>query len=64
MLLSKHQAASNVQIFTREEDVTGSPLTKLEKSTFMSTANGFSDQALYNAEYLNLNDPVGYRGLT
>ena len=30
----------------------------------MSTANGFSDQAVYNAEYLNLNDPVGYRGLS
>ena len=56
--------ASNVQIFTREgRHIAGSPLTKLEKSTFMSTANGFSDQAVYNAEYLNLNDPVGYRGL-
>ena len=29
----------------------------------MSTANGCSDQAVYNAEYLNLNEPVGYRGL-
>ena len=29
----------------------------------MSTANGFSDQAVYNAEYLNLSEPVGYRGL-
>ena len=58
------EAASNVQIFTREgRHIAGSPLTKLEKSTFMSTANGFSDQAVYNAEYLNLNDPVGYRGL-
>ena len=57
--------ASNVQIFTREgRHIAGSPLTKLEKSTFMSTANGFSDQAVYNAEYLNLNDPVGYRGLS
>ena len=58
------EAASNVQIFTREgRHIAGSPLTKLEKSTYMSTANGFSDQAVYNAEYLNLNDPVGYRGL-
>jgi len=57
--------ASNVQIFTREgRHIAGSPLTKLEKSTFMSTANGFTEQAVYNAEYLNLNDPVGYRGLT
>ncbi len=59
------EAASNIQIFTREgRHIAGSPLTKLEKSTFMSTANGFSDQAVYNAEYLNLNDPVGYRGLS
>mgnify|MGYP001219635344 CR=1 FL=1 len=59
------EAASNVQIFTREgRHIAGSPLTKLEKSTFMSTANGFTDQAVYNAEYLNLNDPVGYRGLS
>jgi|TARA_E500000178_G_scaffold186062_1_gene184271 flagellar hook-associated protein FlgK len=58
------EAASNIQIFTREgRHIAGSPLTKLEKSTFMSTANGFSDQAVYNAEYLNLNEPVGYRGL-
>ena len=58
------ETASNIQIFTREgRHIAGSPLTKLEKSTFMSTANGFSDQAVYNAEYLNLNDPVGYRGL-
>ena len=56
--------ASNIQIFTREgRHIAGSPLTKLEKSTFMSTANGFSDQAVYNAEYLNLDEPVGYRGL-
>ena len=59
------EAASNIQIFTREgRHIAGSPLTKLEKSTFMSTANGFTDQAVYNAEYLNLNDPVGYRGLS
>ena len=59
------ESASNVQIFTREgRHIAGSPLTKLEKSTFMSTANGFTDQAVYNAEYLNLNDPVGYRGLS
>ena len=59
------EAASNVQIFTREgRHIAGSPLTKLEKSTFMSTANGFTEQAVYNAEYLNLNDPVGYRGLS
>ena len=58
------EAASNIQIFTREgRHIAGSPLTKLEKSTFMSTANGFSDQAVYNAEYLNLSEPVGYRGL-
>ena len=56
--------ASNIQIFTREgRHIAGSPLTKLEKSTFMSTANGFSDQAVYNAEYLNLQEPTGYRGL-
>ena len=36
------EAASNIQIFTREgRHIAGSPLTKLEKSTFMSTANGF-----------------------
>lgn len=59
------EAASNIQIFTREgRHIAGSSLTKLEKSTFMSTANGFTDQAVYNAEYLNLNDPVGYRGLS
>ena len=29
----------------------------------MSTANGFSEQAVYNAEYLNLQEPTGYRGL-
>ena len=59
------EEASNIQIFTREgRHIAGSPLTKLEKSTFMSTANGFSDQAVYNAEYLNLNEPVGYRGLS
>ena len=58
------ETASNIQIFTREgRHIAGSPLTKLEKSTFMSTANGFSDQAVYNAEYLNLSEPVGYRGL-
>ncbi len=58
------ETASNIQIFTREgRHIAGSPLTKLEKSTFMSTANGFSDQAVYNAEYLNLSKPVGYRGL-
>ena len=57
--------ASNIQIFTREgRHIAGSPLTKLEKSTFMSTANGFSDQAVYNAEYLNLQEPTGYRGLS
>ena len=56
--------ASNIQIFTREgRHIAGSPLTKLEKSTFMSTANGFSEQAVYNAEYLNLQEPTGYRGL-
>ena len=56
--------ASNIQIFTREgRHIAGSPLTKLEKSTFMSTANGFSDQAVYNADYLNLQEPTGYRGL-
>jgi flagellar hook-associated protein 1 FlgK len=56
------ETASNIQIFTREgRHIAGSPLTKLEKSTFMSTANGFSDQAVYNAEYLNLSEPVGYR---
>tara|TARA_B100000989_G_scaffold273587_1_gene231852 strand:- start:5107 stop:9792 length:4686 start_codon:yes stop_codon:yes gene_type:complete len=56
--------ASNIQIFTREgRHIAGSPLTKLEKSTFMSTANGFSEQAVYNAEYLNLQQPTGYRGL-
>ena len=39
--------ASNIQIFTREgRHIAGSPLTKLEKSTFMSTANGFSEQAV------------------
>ena len=57
--------ASNIQIFTREgRHIAGSPLTKLEKSTFMSTANGFSEQAVYNAEYLNLQQPTGYRGLS
>ena len=56
--------ASNIQIFTREgRHIAGSPLTKLEKSTFMSTANGFSEQAVYNADYLNLQEPTGYRGL-
>ena len=56
--------ASNIQIFTREgRHIAGSPLTKLEKSTFMSTANGFSDQAVYDADYLNLQKPTGYRGL-
>ncbi len=56
--------ASNIQIFTREgRHIAGSPLTKLEKSTFMSTANGFSEHAVYNAEYLNLQEPTGYRGL-
>ena len=29
----------------------------------MSTANGFSEQAVYNADYLNLQEPTGYRGL-
>ena len=29
----------------------------------MSTANGFSEHAVYNAEYLNLQEPTGYRGL-
>ncbi len=58
------ESASNIQIFTREgRHIAGSPLTKLEKSTFMSTANGFSEQAVYNAEYLNLDEPTGYRGL-
>ena len=58
------ETASNIQIFTREgRHIAGSPLTKLEKSTFMSTANGFSEQAVYNAEYLNLQEPTGYRGL-
>ena len=55
--------ASNIQIFTREGVICRSPLTKLEKSTFMSTANGFSEQAVYNADYLNLQEPTGYRGL-
>ncbi len=56
--------ASNIQIFTREgRHIAGSPLTKLEKSTFMSTGNGFSENAVYNAEYLNLQEPTGYRGL-
>ena len=56
--------ASNIQIFTREgRHIAGSPLTKLEKSTFMSTANGFSEHAVYNAEYLNLQEPTGYLGL-
>ena len=55
-------AADNATISSTSEK-RWRPLTKLEKSTFMSTANGFSDQAVYNADYLNLNQPVGYRGL-
>ena len=57
--------ASTIQIFSREgRHIAGSPMSAEDAATLMTAANGFSGQAVYNADYLNSADGVGYRGIT
>lgn len=57
-------AASSIQIFTREgRHIAGTPLSASEISGLLTSENGFSAEASYNADYLNLTDDAGYRGL-
>ena len=56
--------ASKLQIFTREgRHISGSPLTDEEVNTLMTSANGFSKNAEYRADYLNGYGDAGYRGI-
>ena len=57
-------SASKLQVFTREgRHISGSPLTDNEVNTLMTSANGFSKNAEYRADYLNGYGDAGYRGI-
>ena len=56
--------ASNIHIFTKEgRHISGAPLSDEEVNTFMTSANGFSNNAEYRADYLNGYGETGYRGI-
>jgi len=55
--------ASDLQIFTREgRHLAGVGFTDAQITEFMTSANGFDDSAVYNAQYLNDTDNA-YRGI-
>ena len=55
--------ASDLQVFTREgRHVAGLALTDAQITEFMTTSNGFDDEAVYSARYLN-DAGNAYRGI-
>ena len=56
--------ASDIQIFTREgRHIAGTALTSDQIASLITTANGFSAEAEYRADYLNLTGADAYRGM-
>lgn len=61
--ISDANDASDIILFTREgRQISGPPLSEAEAAALLTTANGFFESAVYNADALNQTD--GYRGLT
>ena len=55
--------ASDLQVFTREgRHLAGVAFTDTQITEFMTTANGFDDESVYNAKYLN-NTENAYRDI-
>ena len=56
-------AASEIQIITREgRHIAGAALSDSQRVEYLTVANGFDAEAIYDAQYLNLTEDA-YRGL-
>ncbi|MGA0427251.1 MAG: FlgK family flagellar hook-associated protein, partial [Alphaproteobacteria bacterium] len=54
---------SGFRVFTREgRQIAGQPLSNAEASLLITEENGFRDNAIYRADYLNAVGGMGYRG--